>query len=96
MICVPLITGGNCIGCLEFANKKYGEFTDQDFRLINLVANEITTGLNVQKNKTLIGGFRDEQEEFKEKVGQIANENLLTPLLKNILILLAGIINCEK
>ena len=96
MICVPLKMKGNCIGCLEVANKRGSVFSEQDYQLTAAVAKELAAGLFSKKFKIAAEGMAKEKAEFKEKVKQVANENLLTPLLKNVLIILAEIIKCER
>ena len=93
MICVPLTKGNKCIGCIEVANKTTGEFTEQDYKFVITITKELYTGLITKED---IGEFKRNDSEFKEKIGEMANENLLTPLLKNVLILLASMIKSEK
>jgi GAF domain-containing protein len=90
LLCVPLKVGQRCIGCLEIANKRVGEFTEQNYKLAVMVARELAVGVIEKKE------FIKHDIEFKENVGRIATENLLRPLLKNILLILAETLSCEK
>ena len=90
LLCVPLKVGQKCIGCLEIANKKVGEFTEHNYNLALMVARELAVGIIEKK------AFIRNNIEFKENVGRVASENLLRPLLKNILLILAETLSCEK
>ena len=96
MICVPLKTGTFCHGCLEISNKRSGPFTESDYQLVISVAKEIAAGFSAQSLKKAFSECGQEGDEFRTKVAQIAGENLLTPLLKSILIILADILKSEK
>eukprot|EP00826_Nyctotherus_ovalis_P032013 TRINITY_DN2582_c0_g1_i11.p1 TRINITY_DN2582_c0_g1~~TRINITY_DN2582_c0_g1_i11.p1 ORF type:complete len:253 (-),score=50.29 TRINITY_DN2582_c0_g1_i11:47-805(-) len=91
IMCVPLKSASNCIGCIEMSNKMHSEYTEEDFNLLNCVAKELALGLIAQNRKEAAS-----KPELKDKVDQIANSNLLTPLLKNTLIILAEILKAEK
>ena len=96
MVCVPLKTCNSCFGCLEIANKRGSAYSDQDYQLLVSVAKELTSGLMEQSLQNGVKGYGKENEEFRSKVAQLANENLLTPLLKNMLIILADMLKGEK
>lgn len=95
MVCVPLKAGEKCLGCLEVANKTAGEFTESDYNFINIVAGELSAGLIETTAKPVTAKLK-EHNEFQERIAEVANENLLTPLLKNIVIILASILKSEK
>jgi len=96
MICVPLKSGGKCVGCIEVANKKGTMFTEWDYKLVASVSRELANGLVANQFKSVGEEMGKSKNVFKDKVGQVANENLLTPLLKGALIILAEILKCEK
>jgi GAF domain-containing protein len=86
ILCVPLKTANNCIGCIEMSNKIHSEYTVEDFNLLSCIAKQLAIGLVIHKHKEVTRVIND----------QIANNNLLTPLLKNVLIILAEILKSEK
>ena len=96
MICVPIKSCNTCFGCIEIANKHESDYTDQEYQLLNSIASELGGGILSQNSKGLASELIAEKNEFKERIGNIANESLLTPLLKNVLIILAEIVKCEK
>jgi len=87
IICVPLKTGNNCIGCIEMSNRMHGEYTEEDFNLLSCIAKQLAIGLVTHKHKEVTKAVNDDT---------IANNNLLTPLLKNVLIILAEMLKSEK
>ena len=96
MICVPLKAAGNVFGCLELANKRSGTYSEEDYQLVMTTAKELATGFKAQEQKQAYEQSAKVDEAFRESVGQIANENLLTPLLKMVLIILADLLKSEK
>ena len=96
IICAPIHSGNECIGCIEVTNKKYAELDKGDFKLVTAVAKELAMGLIQRRSKATIQGLMDNVNEFKEKTGIIANENLLTPMLKYSLTILAEFLKSEK
>jgi hypothetical protein len=81
-----LIYGSKCLGCIEVANK-LSSFTSNEYNLINSLAKELAQGV-------LSPCVRVESEEIPSE--QIADEDLLNPLLRNVLIILAETVKCEK
>ena len=89
IICVPLKVGKNCIGCLEISNKINGEYSEYDSQLAISISRKLYTGLNLKRNLLT-------EMKGKDRGERIANDNLLTPLLKNVLFIMAEIMKCEK
>ncbi len=96
MVCVPLKTGDSCMGCIEVANKRGGMYTEQDYQMLVGVGREIATGLAAQNLKQAFQELGKENDLFRGRVGQVAGENLLSPLLKSVLIILADLLKSEK
>lgn len=88
MICVPIGVGEQCLGCLEVANKRIGSYNKHDYELAVAVARELALGFAVQ--------VKASEDAEDGRVSQIANENLLSPLLRNVLKILLEILKCEK
>lgn len=82
MLCVPIKLGGNAFGCLELANKS-AAFTKDDLHFASSVAKELALGLS---NKLTPNSL-----EFKEESSRI-----LSPLVKNVLIILADTLKAER
>ena len=89
ILCIPLKIEKRCIGCLEIANKINGKFTHEDCELAILISRELASGLMMQYVKPTI---HKNNYEFNEHITTIANENLLTPLLKNLMIILTDLL----
>ena len=96
LICVPLKAAGRCLGCLELANKRTGFYSESDYQLAGTVARELAKGLHGQELRERYETLSRLDETFRENVGQVASENLLTPLLKMLLIILAELFKSEK
>ena len=96
MLCVPLQIGNQCIGCIEVANKLNLDYTEHDLKLMNTISKELAIGAITQFNKESKAELIKVKNEFEGRVKQIANESLLTPLLKNLLIILGELFKCEK
>lgn len=94
IICVPLKIGETCVGCLEIANKHNSEFKDYNYMLVSAIGRQLTLGIISRANS--IPNQIQGKEQFTEKISQLTNENLLAPLLRNVLIILAEILKCEK
>jgi adenylate cyclase len=94
IICVPIRVGNTCLGCLEVANKKAGNYNKYDYKLVASVANELAIGLSTHFIASLPKGIERIRED--EGVTQMANDNLLSPLLRNVLKILSEILKCEK
>ena len=92
IICVPIKIGETCLGCMEIANKRDSEFKKCDYNLMIEVATELGIGFNAKINKPMLRDII----QGNEKITQIASNNLLNPLLKNILIILSDILKSEK
>jgi len=92
MICVPMKIGDTCLGSLEVANKKGGNYNKYEYKLVASIANELAIGLNTHS----IASLPKEKRREDEGVSQLANDNLLSPLLRNILKILSEILKCEK
>ena len=57
MLSAPLIARGQVIGVINTMNKRYGNFTEDDIRLLSLLANQaarIDVGLKVGSASTKI------------------------------------------
>lgn len=96
MICIPLKVGSQCIGCIEVANKRVTDFSEDDYSLVECVAREIAAGTFTLSFSQIKDTKSKVENEFKENVSHVANENLLSPLLKNVLIILADYFKSEK
>ena len=83
ILCVPLKCEDHCYGCLELANKQ-GGFSSEDYDFVNAMTTELASKIRIVRDTT------------RNHIDKIANENLLNPLLKNILIILANILKCDK
>ena len=69
MLCVPLVNRtGKCIGALQTLNKKLGEFTDDDEKLLISVANYVAIAL---ENSRLYEDVKHYSEELKNKLQHI-------------------------
>ena len=96
LLCVPIKSANNCIGCLEVANKRANMFTEEDHQLVGLVARELAIGIiNINSKKT-VNVFETMKVNSRIRFAEIANENLLTPLLKNIMIILSEMLKSDK
>lgn len=95
MICVPLKAGGKCVGCLEVANKRELKFGEEDVGLAEAVGRELASGVVLRNERDAAGDFLKAKSRFKTKIRAVADNNLLSPLLKNILMILAEILKAE-
>jgi len=93
MICVPLKAGGDCVGCLEVANKRGLKFTKEDFKLASSIARELAVGILSRSER--VDEFLKEKSIFKGRIRSVADKNLLSPLLKSILLILTEILKSE-
>jgi hypothetical protein len=96
LICVPLKAADRCLGCIELANKRSGYYLDQDYQLTLTVAKELAKGLKAQELREISDTATKIEDAFRDNVAQVASENLLTPLLKMLLILVAELFKSEK
>lgn len=96
MICVPLKISSDCIGCIEVANRRGYDYSQDDYQLVECVAREVSTGTLAIKIAQTKEPHNRIDNEFKENISHLTNENLLSPLLKNVLIILADYFKSEK
>eukprot|EP00826_Nyctotherus_ovalis_P049680 TRINITY_DN6020_c0_g2_i1.p2 TRINITY_DN6020_c0_g2~~TRINITY_DN6020_c0_g2_i1.p2 ORF type:complete len:165 (+),score=23.20 TRINITY_DN6020_c0_g2_i1:224-718(+) len=95
MVCVPLKAGGRCVGCLEVANRRELKFGEEDLGLVEAVGKELASGIVLRNERDAAGDFLKAKSRFKTKIRAVADNNLLSPLLKNILMILAEILKAE-
>ena len=87
MLCVPIKLGETCYGCLEIANKSHSTFTKEDLHLATSVAKELVLGLiNKNKDNFPISEFNTKQMSI----------NILTPLIKNVMIILVKTLKAKE
>ena len=96
MMCVPLKVGGKCVGCLEIANKHESNYNEDDYQLASSIGRELAVGITTRSENNLASDFIQNKNNFSEKLRDISDRNLLSPLLKNILIILAEVLKSEK
>ena len=83
MICVPVKFHGNILGVMEVINKKQGDFTSRDLRILEVLAAQ--TGAAIE-NATIHGKLEEAYEDLKlldkakEKVINHLSHELRTPL----------------
>jgi signal transduction histidine kinase len=83
MMCVPVKFHGNILGVIEVINKKQGEFTSRDLRILEVLAAQ--TGASIE-NAKIHGKLEEAHEDLKlldkakEKVINHLSHELKTPL----------------
>jgi signal transduction histidine kinase len=83
MICVPVKFHGNILGVIEIINKKQGEFTSRDLRILEILATQ--TGASIE-NAKIHGKLEEAYEDLKlldkakERVINHLSHELKTPL----------------
>ena len=83
MICVPVKFHGNILGVIEVINKKQGEFTSRDLRILEVLAAQ--TGASIE-NAKIHGKLEEAYEDLKlldkakERVINHLSHELKTPL----------------
>ena len=94
---MPIKLGNNAVGCIEIANKKgVQEFTDQDLAVLNMITEEIASGLISYEMKFNIKKeFDDELKHVKGLMNESYNSFLL-PVLNEVQNLLIKLLNAER
>jgi adenylate cyclase len=97
ILCVPLRTlRGDILGVAELINKKDGNFTTQDLRLLDSMVRQAAIALESHRTVESIERTRLQEKEFLNLITEIASEIKLGPLLQRLIGAISAMLRAER
>jgi len=97
ILCVPLRTlRGEIMGVAELINKKEGDFTGQDLRLLDSMVRQAAIALESHRTVESSERTRLQEKEFLNLITEIASEIKLGPLLQRLIGAISHMLGAER
>jgi len=97
ILCVPLRTlRGEILGVAELINKKDGDFTTQDLRMLDSMLRQAAIALESHRTVESVERARSQEREFLNLITEIASEIKLGPLLQRLIGAISEMLGAER